>query len=321
MRGGRRRAPRRRDCEGRGARRPREQRPRRGSLADGGRGLPGTVAAPPHRGPEGPVGARRGARQGLRARQRPLGHLRPRLPRLPPSRRGRARHVGGRLPARPHRAAQEAPRRPPVAAQHGRRRGRARPARRLVRGRRRAPARRRAAARGAGARGAAAPDDHLAPAADRRQGAGGLPRPARARRAARRHARADLAPLPALGARAGCGDPRGGAGVAAPGRRQLGARRGRRRARAHQGVDPPHRPRPRRPVVVAAVGAGAGDEDRRGDARPRQRAPATGARAADRGRRAARSARGWLRDRRRPGPEAVTPRRATRRRPGGPPGR
>ena len=58
--------------------------------------------------------------------------------------------------------------------------------------------------------GAAAPDDHLAPAADRRQGAGGLPRPARARRAARRHARADLAPLPALGARAGGGDRRGG---------------------------------------------------------------------------------------------------------------
>ena len=69
--------------------------------------------------------------------------------------------------------------------------------------------------------------------------------------------------------------------------RELRDRRGRRRARAHQGVGAPDRPRPRRSVVEAAVGPRAGDEDRRGDTQPRQRAPAAGARAAHRGHRAA----------------------------------
>ena len=91
----------------------------RPGLRRGGRGVPRAAADVPHRGPEGPVGARRGRRQGLRARQRPLGHLRPRLPRLPPRRRGAGRDLGGGVPARPHRAPQEAARRPAVAAQRG----------------------------------------------------------------------------------------------------------------------------------------------------------------------------------------------------------
>src|SRR4051794_33350327 len=117
------------------------------------------------------------AGKGLRARRRSVRHLRPRVPRLPPRRRGRARDVGGRLPRRAGRAAQEAARRPPDAAQRERRRGRAGAAGRVVRGRGGATARVRPPARGERARRAPAPDRDLAPAADRRQVARGLPRP------------------------------------------------------------------------------------------------------------------------------------------------
>ena len=218
------------------------------------------------------MGARRGGRQGLRARQRPVRHLRPGLPRLPASRtRTPWARRGRRLLPEAHRAPQEAARRP--AARRKTRVGVA-----VVRAQLdawcagvgyalEALARRRASsacARACAARpliwrqllaGDKEPEAYL----DRHARAG----------AARRHARADLAPLPALGARAGCGRCVAVA-LAWPHlrRRQLGARR---RPPARSGS-------PRRRVLLTVRGRvdqwssllwerALAHEDRRGDAR------------------------------------------------------
>ena len=227
--------------------------------------------------------------------------------------------MGAGLPARAHRAPQEAARRPAVAAQPERRRGRARPARRMVRrGRRRGCARR-------------APPEQRVREGVRRQTviwrqllAGDkepeayLDRHARAG-AARRPARADLAPLPALVGR----PPRRVAlAVRSCACRTCGgvARRSwrRRRARDHEGVRPADRPRAPGPVVAAAVGPRARAEGGRGDADARRRAAAARARA--RGSAPAVPARVGAAGRRRR-PQAarlsrIRRRRATRRPPG-----
>ena len=152
--------------------------PARAGLSRGGRGVPRAAAPLPHRGPEGPVAAPRGGRQGRRTRQRPLGHLRPRLPRLPPRRRGAERdREQVFLPARIERLKRL------LDDLHSRLNSgwsvvRA-PARRLVRGRAGAPADGPGALGAARARRRAPPDGHLAPAAGGRQRAGCLPRPSR----------------------------------------------------------------------------------------------------------------------------------------------